>query len=158
MEFHSDNANYKTDINLNFLENYSGNRNSVWSESDNIKIISDFLKEVDNKSKGLENSLSSDEIVLQETYNDILLYINSDIENEIDIAFISESWERPNEPLSEVIKMENYSVISNPHQRQGQGGRPALVINNALFDDFNTLSQSFPPPPVSGSIIRQINM
>ena len=33
------------------------------------------------------------------------------LENEIDIAFISESWERPNEPLSEVIKMENYSVI-----------------------------------------------
>ena len=48
------------------------------------------------------------------------------LENEIDIAFISESWERPNEPLSEVIKMENYSVISNPHQRQGQGGRPAM--------------------------------
>ena len=88
MEFHSDNANYKTDINLNFLENYTGNRNSVWSESDNIKIISDFLKEVNNQSKGLENSLSSDAIVLQETYNDILLYINSDIENEIDI-FIS---------------------------------------------------------------------
>ena len=88
MEFHSDNANYKTDINLNFLENYTGNRNSVWSESDNIKIISDFIKEVNNQSKGLENSLSSDAIVLQETYNDILLYINSDIENEIDI-FIS---------------------------------------------------------------------
>ena len=74
------------------------------------------------------------------------------IENEIDVAFISESWERPNEPLSGVINLENYSVISNPHQRRGQGGRPAIVINNLNFD-VEDLTQSVVSVPFGCEIV-----
>ena len=50
-------------------------------------------------------------------------------EEQIDCIFLSESWERPEFSLSEILKIDGYKVISNPHQRQGVGGRPALVIN-----------------------------
>ena len=50
-------------------------------------------------------------------------------ENLVDLIFMSESWERPEKPLEEIINLPNHVVISNPHQRQGVGGRPALMIN-----------------------------
>ena len=60
-------------------------------------------------------------------------------EEEIDIVFISESHERlyltdkgEHQTLSEVVHLENHIVISNPHQRIGKGGRPALFINNNI--------------------------
>ena len=55
------------------------------------------------------------------------------IEKEIDIAFISESWERSDQPLSSIIDLNNYQVISNPFQRRNTGGKPALVINVEKF-------------------------
>ena len=48
----------------------------------------------------------------------------------VSLIFMSESWERENETLDEIIELENYEVISNVHQRSGVGGRPALIINN----------------------------
>ena len=46
---------------------------------------------------------------------------------------MSESWERPEFTLSELIQLEDFTVISNPHQRVGVGGRPALVINTKHY-------------------------
>ena len=54
-------------------------------------------------------------------------------EEEIDCVFMSESWERPNQPLEEIIHLPNHVVISNPHQRKGVGGRPALMINTTKY-------------------------
>ena len=54
-------------------------------------------------------------------------------EEEIDCVFMSESWERPNQPLEEIIHLPNHIVISNPHQRKGVGGRPALMINTTKY-------------------------
>ena len=54
-------------------------------------------------------------------------------EEDIDIVFMSESWERENKTLQEIIKLDDHIVISNVHQRRGVGGRPALVINNKKF-------------------------
>ena len=54
-------------------------------------------------------------------------------EHQIHCIFISESWERPEFDLSKLINIENFTVISNPHQRKGSGGRPALVINTKHF-------------------------
>ena len=62
-------------------------------------------------------------------------------EHLIDIVFMSESFERLNKPLNELINIENYSVISNPFQRTGMGGRPALVINNSKHDITNLTNE-----------------
>ena len=50
---------------------------------------------------------------------------------------MSESHERlyltqkgEHQTLSEIIKLEDHIVISNPSQRVGKGGRPALIVNN----------------------------
>ena len=55
-------------------------------------------------------------------------------EEEIDCVFMSESWERPYQPLDEIINLPNHMVISNPHQRKGVGGGPALIINTQKYD------------------------
>ena len=62
-------------------------------------------------------------------------------EEDIDCVFMSESWERPDQPLTEIINLPNHTVISNPHQRKGVGGRPALIINNSKYHVSN-LTQS----------------
>ena len=53
-------------------------------------------------------------------------------EEQIDIAFLSESWERQDFTLEELLGdlLEDYQIISNPHARvQGRtGGRPAIII------------------------------
>ena len=54
---------------------------------------------------------------------------------------MSESWERPDQPLEEIIHLPDHTIISNPHQRRGQGGRPALIINHKKYTVKN-LTQS----------------
>ena len=47
---------------------------------------------------------------------------------------MSESWERLNYTLEEVMRpLEDHTVISNVHQRDGRGGRPALIINSKKY-------------------------
>jgi hypothetical protein len=53
---------------------------------------------------------------------------------ESDIIFISESWERSELTLEEIMKpLNDHTVISNVHQRGGRGGRPALIINSRKY-------------------------
>ena len=54
-------------------------------------------------------------------------------EHDISCIFLSESWERPEFNLNQLINIEDFSVVSNPHQRVGVGGRPALVINTKQY-------------------------
>ena len=51
----------------------------------------------------------------------------------VDVVFMSESWERENLPLKDIIKLEDHTVIANVHQRSGMGGRPAIIANNKKF-------------------------
>ena len=46
---------------------------------------------------------------------------------------MSESWERENKPLDQLINLEDFRIISNIHQRRGVGGRPAIFVNEKLF-------------------------
>ena len=55
-------------------------------------------------------------------------------ERDIHITFISESWEKVENPLQSLLQMDNYEVISNPHARKEGGGRPALVISSEMFN------------------------
>ena len=54
-------------------------------------------------------------------------------EEEVDVVFLSESWERDYLPLDKIIKLEDHVVISNVHQRVGMGGRPAIIANDKKF-------------------------
>ena len=63
-------------------------------------------------------------------------------EHEVDVVFMSESWERPEYPLKELINLKDFEIISNVSQRHGLGGRPALIVNKNKFkikDITNTL-------------------
>ena len=44
-------------------------------------------------------------------------------EEEIDLLFMSESWERDYLTLDEIIKLDDHVVVSNVSQRKGKGGR-----------------------------------
>ena len=63
-------------------------------------------------------------------------------QEEVDVVFMSESWERDDKTLHELIKLENHEIISNVFQRKGKGGRPAIIVNKNKFvvqDLTNTL-------------------
>ena len=51
------------------------------------------------------------------------------------MIFLSESWERENLTLNQIINLENHVVVSNVHQRKGsvRGGRPAIIANSNKF-------------------------
>ena len=55
-------------------------------------------------------------------------------EEEIDVVFMSESWEREDNTLHNIIVLEDHEIISNVYQRKGQGGRPALIVNKKKFE------------------------
>ena len=65
-------------------------------------------------------------------------FVNEEL---VDVVTMSESWERVEDPLDNLIKLPNHTVISNPHQRKGAGGRPALIINHKKYNIKN-LTQS----------------
>ena len=52
---------------------------------------------------------------------------------ELDVIFISESWERENKTLEQIIELDDYTIVSNVFQRKGIGGRPAIIANNKKF-------------------------
>ena len=49
------------------------------------------------------------------------------------VITISESWERENLSLEELLKLENYKIITNVKQRDFKGGKPAIIINEEKF-------------------------
>ena len=55
-------------------------------------------------------------------------------QEELDLIFMSESWERITMTLDQAIHLEKHTVISNVHQRIGTGGRPAIFANHEKFD------------------------
>ena len=66
-------------------------------------------------------------------YNKINEFTTFVDEEEIDLILLSESWEREELTLNEVINLENHKIISNVFQRKGKGGRPAIIANSKLF-------------------------
>ena len=66
-------------------------------------------------------------------YNKVNEFHSLVSELEVDLVFMSESWERESLTLDQIIDLDNYKVISNVYQRSGMGGRPALVINEKKY-------------------------
>ena len=54
-------------------------------------------------------------------------------EEEVDCTILSESWERVDLPLDNLLKLDEFEIVSNPFQRTGRGGRPVLIINKSKF-------------------------
>ena len=52
---------------------------------------------------------------------------------DVDVCCISESWDRDNMGLEQVIQMEGYQIVKNVLQRSGKGGKPALVIKKEKY-------------------------
>ena len=46
---------------------------------------------------------------------------------------LSETWKREEEPISELINIEGYKVISNVKERDIRGVKPALIINEEKY-------------------------
>ena len=70
----------------------------------------------------------------QSIYNKKDEFISFVNEMEADVIFISESWERLGRTLETIMEpLVDHTVISNVHQRQGRGGRPAIVINSKKY-------------------------
>ena len=55
-------------------------------------------------------------------YNKVHEFHEFVVNEDVDIVFMSESWERENKTLNELISLEGYQVVSNVHQRRGQWG------------------------------------
>ena len=51
----------------------------------------------------------------------------------VDLLCMSESFEREELKLDQIIKLQDYIVISNVSQRSGKGGRPALIANSEKY-------------------------
>ena len=49
------------------------------------------------------------------------------------LCFISETWDRNDIEIENIIDMENFRIIKNVCQRGGRGGKPALVISTKHF-------------------------
>ena len=78
----------------------------------------------------------------QSVYNKRTEFITFVKERECDVIFISESHERADLTLDQImLDLEDHVVISNVHQRRGKGGRPALIINKTKYHVQN-LTQS----------------
>ena len=67
-------------------------------------------------------------------YNKVKEFHEFVASEEIDILFMSESWEREDKTLKDIINLENHTVVSNVYQRKGQGGRPALIVDCKKYD------------------------
>ena len=52
---------------------------------------------------------------------------------EVDICAISESWDRENLPIENILQMEGYKIIKNVVQRNKKGGKPILVLKEEKF-------------------------
>ena len=52
----------------------------------------------------------------------------------VDLVFMSESWERENLTLDQIVKLKDHIIISNVNQRTGVGGRPAIFADKTKYD------------------------
>ena len=74
-------------------------------------------------------------------YNKVKEFITFVEEKDIDLVCMSESWEREDLPLDNIIEIDKFEIISNVFQRTGQGGRPAIFANKRKYHVEN-LTQS----------------
>ena len=53
-------------------------------------------------------------------------------QEEIEVVFMSESWEREEKTLKDIITLDNFEIVSNVFQRKGRSVRPAIIGNTSF--------------------------
>ena len=99
------------------------------NQSKNVKVIS--------KSNKFMQALSLPTICNmnpRSVYNKVEEFHTFVEEEVVDLLLMSESWERDNLTLDQIIRLENHTIISNVSQRTGKGGRPAIFVNNKKYE------------------------
>ena len=104
-----------------------------------------YISAIENR-KPVRHTIRRNNIVLQSLELPVVMNINPrSIYNkceefsvlveqyEADLICMSESWDRENYRLDQVIQIENYRVISNVKQRDFRGGKPAIIVNEEKF-------------------------
>ena len=66
---------------------------------------------------------------------------------ELDLCTMSESGDRENLGLEDIIQMEGYQIVKNVHQRTGKGGKPALIIKKEKYHIKELCPTLFTVPP-----------
>ena len=68
---------------------------------------------------------------------EFVTFVTETSEGGLELVFVSETFERPEFNLQELLEpfeqMQNYEIISNPNQRTGMGGRPAMIVKKGKF-------------------------
>ena len=70
---------------------------------------------------------------LRSIYNKVENLKTYIIENNVDLVCVSERWARKSQPIEDVIKMDNYTVICNTNLRRQIDGTPAIIVNSSKF-------------------------
>ena len=94
----------------------------------NLKIIprSEKISEALNLPKVLNLNPRS-------IYNKLAEFVTFVQEANVNLICMSESWERENFALDKAIQLDDYTIISNVHQRKGKGGRPAIIADTRNY-------------------------
>ena len=50
-----------------------------------------------------------------------------------DIIFMSETWDRVEQPLDTIIKLDDHKVFTAVNPRKFKGGKPAIIVNERKF-------------------------
>ena len=66
-------------------------------------------------------------------YNKINEFQDVVTQYEVDLIMMSETWERENLKLSEILKLDNYQVVTNVVQRRNRGGKSAIIVNTDKY-------------------------
>ena len=66
-------------------------------------------------------------------YNKLAEFVTFVQEANVNLICMSESWERENFALDKAIQLDDYTIISNVHQRKGKGGRPAIIADTRNY-------------------------
>ena len=104
---------------LKNIRKYGNNNNITIVRSNNVIQALDLPVVVNLNPRSVYNKIDEFHTLVQE--------------EDVDIIFMSESWERESKTLKEIINLEDHIVISNVHQRKTVGGRPALIVNKKKF-------------------------
>ena len=107
--------------------------------------ISEYRSQIPNKEprrKPVLQTIRRNNAILQSMELPVIMNLNPrSIYNKTDeflelleqyspqVITISESWERENLSLQELLQLENYKIITNVKQRDFKGGKPAIIIN-----------------------------
>ena len=104
----------------NSTQNHKPHRYNVHSVYNKSNHVSSDLPVVINLNPrslyGKENELAT----IIEQYN-------------CDICCVSESWERENYTLNDLIQIEHFKIVTNVKQRYGRGGKPAIIANESKY-------------------------